>query len=255
MPLTALIVIGAILLSLILLMLIRIKITIEYNETLRIYASILHFIRISITPSKEKKIKLSAYTDKAITKREKAAQEKALRKEQKKQEKKKKKAEKKKRLKEHPEEAKQERTLSENISLITDIVKVLLRRFFRHLRIDLSRIHISVAGSDAAQTAILYGVICQAVAYLLELMGRFRTVSTPDFADVSVTPDWVGEKTTVDVKLSFSLRVWHLFDLIFRVAGRAIKHIFRDMKKKQRASSPNTSKHRVCAPKPTVSKR
>lgn len=253
MPLTTLITVLAILLVLILLLSIRIRITIEYNETLCVYVRVLHLIRIPITPSKEKKTKLSAYTDKAISKREKASKEKAIRKEQKKQEKKKQKAEKKKRLKEHPEEAKQERTLSENISLITDIVKVLLRRFFKHLRIDLSRIHISVAGSDAAQTAILYGVICQAIAYLLELLGRFKTVTTPDFSDVSVTPDWIGEKTTVDMKLSFSLRIWHLFDLIFRVVGRAIKHLFRDMKKKQ-ATAPKAS-HRMPVSKPTVSKR
>ena len=253
MPLTAWIIILAILLFLILLMSIRIKITIEYNESLSVYLRIFHIIRIVITPTKEKKLKLAKYTDKAISKREKAAQEKALRKEQKKQEKKLKKAEKKQRLKEHPEEAKRERTLSENISLITDIVKVLLRRFFKHLRIDLSRIHISIAGSDAAQTAILYGVICQAVAYLLELLGRFKTVSTPDFADVSVTPDWIGEKTSVDIKLSFSLRVWHLFDLIFRVAGRAVKHLFRDMKKK-RAKSSSATPHHIHNSTPNISK-
>ena len=252
---TASIVILAILLFVLFLMFIRIKITIEYNDTLCAYVRILHVIRITLTPAKEKKLKLSVYSKKAIAKREKAAQEKAIRKEQKKQEKKKQKAAKKKRLKEHPEEAKQERTLAENISLITDIVKVLLSRFFKHLRIDLSRIHIAIVGSDAAQTAIMYGVVCQAVAYLLEILGRFRTVSTPDLSDVSVTPDWIGEKTSIDIKLSFSLRIWHLFDLIFRVVGRAIKHLFRDMKKKQDAQVASTpTMHRV-RPGASVSKR
>ena len=214
---TALIVILSILLFLVLLMSVRIRITIEYNESLIVFARIMHIIRIPITPTKERKVKLSDYTEKEITKREK----------------KEKKIEKKKRRKEHPEEAQHERTLSENLSLIIDIVKVLFKRFFKHLRIDLSRIHISIAGEDAAQTAILYGVICQSVAYLLEIMKNFKTVSTPDFSDVSVTPNWIGEKTTVDIKLSFSLRVGHVFDLIFRVIGRAIKHLFQDMKKKR----------------------
>ena len=230
---TALIVILSILLFLVLLMSVRIRITIEYNESLIVFARIMHIIRIPITPTKERKVKLSDYTEKEITKREKLELEKAQRKEQKKREKKEKKIEKKKRRKEHPEEAQHERTLSENLSLIIDIVKVLFKRFFKHLRIDLSRIHISIAGEDAAQTAILYGVICQSVAYLLEIMKNFKTVSTPDFSDVTVTPNWIGEKTTVDIKLSFSLRVGHVFDLIFRVIGRAIKHLFQDMKKKR----------------------
>ena len=236
---TALTIILAILLFIVFLLSIRIKIVIEYNDALCVRVRLLYFIRITLTPAKEKKLKLSAYSKKAIAKREKAALEKAIRKEQKKQEKKKQKAAKKKRLKEHPEEAQQERTLSENISLIIDVVKVLLSRFFKHLRIDLSRIHISIVGADAAQTAILYGVVCQAIAYLLELLGHFKTVSTPDLSDVSVTPDWVGEKTAIDIKLAFSLRVWHLFDLLFRVIGRAIKHLIRDSKKAQAPVSPS----------------
>ena len=229
---TALIVILAILLFLLLLLSVRIQITIEYNDSLYVYARIFSLIRIQLTPGKEKKFKLGAYTDKEIAKREKALQQKTARKEQKKQEKKKQKAEKKKRLKEHPEEAAHERTLSENLSLIIDIVKVLFSRFFKHLRIDLSRIHISLVGEDAAQTAILYGIVCQSVAYLLELLGQFKTVSTPVFSDVSVTPNWIGERTEVDLKLTFSLRIGHIFDVVFRVLGRAIKHLFQDMKKK-----------------------
>ena len=235
---TAWIVILAILVFLILLSLIHVQITIEYNESLCVYAKVMRIFRIPITPAKEKKIKLSDYSDKAIAKREKLQREKIARKAQKKQEKKQQKLEKKKRKKEHPEEEQTERTLAENLSLIIDIVKVLLQRFFKHLRIDLSRIHISIVGEDAAQTAILYGVVCQSVAYLLELLKRFKTVSTPSLPDVSVTPDWIGEKTQVDIKLSFSLRVGHVLDIIFRVIIRAIKHLFRDMKRKQNRQSP-----------------
>ena len=229
---TALIVILAILLFLILLLSIRIKITIEYNDSLCVYARVLYLIRIPITPTKERKTKLSAYRDKAIAKRDKAEQERAALKEEKKEKKKIQKAEKKKRLKAHPEEAAQERTLTENLSLIIDVVKVLFSRFFKHLRIDLTRIHISLCTEDAAQTAILYGIVSQSVAYLLALLKQFKTVSTPNLNDVSVIPNWVGEQTEIDLKISFSMRIWHLFDIVFRVLARAIKHFFKDMKQK-----------------------
>ena len=238
---TALIVILAILAFLILISLIPFKITIEYNEELKMYVRVMHIIRIPITPKKEKKIKLSVYSKKAIAKREKKKQEKEAKKEQKKLLKKQQKQEKKKRKKEHPEEFKPKRSLSENLSLILDVVKVLFSRFFKHLRIDLARIHISLVGEDAAQTAILYGVVCQSVSYLLELLKSLKTVSTPNLTDVSVTPDWVGEKTQVDIKLSFSMRVGNVFDILGRVIGRAITHLFRDMKAKQKSHKPPIS--------------
>ena len=218
---------------------IRFKITIEYNESLCVYLRILQIFRIAITPRKEKKIKISDYSEKAMTKKQKAMAAREAQKAQKKQAKKQQKLEKKKYKKEHPEEFQHERTLSENISLIIDIVKVLLRRFFKHLRIDLARIHISIAGKDAAQTAILYGVVCQSVAYLVELLNRFKTVSTPDYSDISVTPDWVGEKIKIDVKISFSMRIGQLFDILGHVAWRAIKRLFHDMKKKKDSLPPN----------------
>lgn len=250
----ALIIILSIVALCFLISLIRFKIIIEYNESLKIHICILHWIRIPITPKKEKKIKLSAYTDKALTKREKAALKKAEQKAQKKLLKKQKKEEKKKRKKEHPEEFKPKRSLAENLSLILDVVRVLFSRFFKHLRIDLSRIHIAIAGSDAAQTAILYGVVCQAVSYLLETMQALKTVSPPDLSDVSVTPDWTGEKTTVDIKIAFSMRVGNVFDIVFRVIGRAISHLFRDMKNKKTRQHRPPKQVRPKAPTPQAEK-
>ena len=92
---------------------IRFKITIEYNESLCVYLRILHIFRIAITPRKEKKIKISDYSEKAMTKRQKAMAAREAQKTQKKQVKKQQKLEKKKYKKEHPEEFQHERTLSE----------------------------------------------------------------------------------------------------------------------------------------------
>ena len=85
---TGLIIFLAILLFFLILLSIRLKITIEYNDSLCVYARILYFIRIPITPGKEKRLKLSEYSDKKIARRDRAKQEKAVQKEQKKQEKK-----------------------------------------------------------------------------------------------------------------------------------------------------------------------
>lgn len=222
---------------------IPIKITIEYNEELRAYWHILYFIHIPVTHQKEKKIKASDYSKKAIIKRSKQAEQKTKKT-------KKRKEENKKRRKELLDDIKNAQSLTDNINTIIDIVKVLFKRFFKHLRVDMSRIRISIVGEDAAQTAIMYGVVCQSVSYLLELIQRIKTVSPPDLDDVSVIPDWVGEKTKVDIKIAFSLRLGNILDIFFRVIGRIISHMFRIMKKNHEKHSPSSSNRKLPAKKP-----
>ena len=116
--------------------LIRFKFTIEYDDELRMDVRIMHLIRIPISPPREKKTKLSDYTPKAIAKREQKRLEKEAKKAQKKLEKKQKKIEKKQAKKTQPKKNNQsKRSLADNISLITDVLGIFLKRFFRHLKI------------------------------------------------------------------------------------------------------------------------
>lgn len=230
---TALYIIGGILLFFIFIGSIKAKITIAYSDDLCLSVRVL-FLNIKILPKKEKGAgphsmsaskarKIRAKIAKKEAKKKEAKRAKAL----KKAEKKKQKEEQKKAG--HAEKPKKSMSeILDMVGLITELVGIVIKRFFKHLRIDLARLKVKVATPDAATTAIAYGAMTQALNILLPLLESVKTLKLPgDVTDIDVAPDFTAESPEVDIKISFSLRVWHLFDIIFKAAGKFIKHIFK----------------------------
>ena len=213
--LTVILVIAALIAALLLL---RVKIVIEYQEELTLYIRIL-FFKIKIIPKKEKKIKISDYTKKKIAKRQKLSEEKEKKKKQKKAEKSAAKAE----AKKNPKK-KEKPPILDTIRLIRVLLSIFLKRFFGHLRIDLARLNITVAADDAAKCAIMYGYICQSVAYTVELLDRFTNLRRNDNTEISVTPDFTSEKLAVDIHIAFSLTIGQVFDILFKTAFGFVKN-------------------------------
>ena len=93
-----------------------------------------------------------------------------------------------------------------------------------------------MATGDAATTAIAYGAVTQAVNLLFPLLEQVKNFSFPKERDIDIVADFAGEGMEADIKISVSLRVWHLFHVAFGALFTAIKHfvkkIFRDQKKK-----------------------
>lgn len=232
----AFIVIAAIFLLFFLLSQLSYRLVIDYREQFHIYLQILGFIKIPLIPGRAEKWKYSRYTDKAIAKRQKKEQKKAEKKDKTQDEK--------------EERSSSSRTLTDNISLILELVKVFSERLFKHVRLKLSHINISLATSDAASTAILYGVVSPSVAYLLQYLDTLPTVKTPSPSEVSVYPDWTGEQTKVNIKIVISLRTWQFFDIIFRSFSRYLK-IGRKTSTKP-DTSETTGKHTAKRPEKTM---
>lgn len=191
-------------------------------------------IPITILPSKEKKIKLSRYSKKEMEKRRIAEIEKAKKKAANKEKKKQKKAEKQKKEQERleklrregkipPEEQKKQKkkedptalTLVDNINAATSALGRFFVKFGKRFRIDLTRIIINVATGDAASTAILYGATVPAVMALIALLEKITNLKGLDDAVIDVRCDYLKQSTTVDVHVAFSMRPWHLFDMLF----------------------------------------
>ena len=83
--------------------------------------------------------------------------------------------------------------------------------------------NVTVASDDAAKTAILYGVVSQSIAYTLEILDRVTNLSYADNSEVNVDVDFLETKPRADIRIAFSLRVWHLLDVAFRALGRFVK--------------------------------
>lgn len=224
--LTALYIIGGILLFFLLIAMLRAEVLIAYSDELRLTVRILG-IPIKILPKKKKKIKLSAYSRKNRAKYEAAEREKASKKAKKKSEKKKKKeaAKAKKKADKAAGKLKPRKPLGETIAMIKDLVAVAVGRFAKHIRIRVARLHIGVATGDAASTAILYGAIAPTVACIAALLDSTSTLRHPARSDVDIHADYLSESMQIDIEIGFSICVWQLFDILFRTGFALIKHL------------------------------
>ena len=62
------------------------------------------------------------------------------------------------------------------------------------------------------------GAVSQSVAYILEILEYKSNIKYKKDAEVNVFCDYLSDSSSADVSLSFGLRVWHLLDILFRVA-------------------------------------
>lgn len=101
--------------------------------------------------------------------------------------------------------------LKENLDMVLAILKRAYALTKGKVRVEFRKMHLRVATGDAASTAILYGVILQNVAYLLQwTQDHFNEIHRRE-GDMTVKPDYLAERPSLEL------------DLRLRVAGpRAI---------------------------------
>jgi hypothetical protein len=200
----------------VLLFTVRAFVTIEYKEELALWIR-LFGIKINILPKKQKKYRHSKYTLKKIRRRDEAYAKKKAKsdaaKKKRAEEKAKRKAEEEKRrasmtkaqLKAEKKRKKAEKPkLTDIISLSAQVAKLFFSRFFGKLHIKVARLHVNVATGDAATTAILYGAVYPAAHLLFAGLDKISKIDGKKKADMLITADYLGEQTTVDLKITFS---------------------------------------------------
>ena len=99
------------------------------------------------------------------------------------------------------------KSLPEKISMVYEIVRLFLKTFSKYLRLKVAKIHIRVATQDAASTAILYGAVCSSLAILLDLLDEITNVRGVNGRSVSVEPDFLRDKSVVDIDIRLSVSV------------------------------------------------
>ncbi len=223
---TALIVIGSILLFFALILSLKGTLTVAYNGEIEMFVRVL-FIKIKILPSKKKGKGPHSMSEKKAKK----IKQRLEAKKEKKRLKKKQKSDKKKSAKQAPKEKKSLSEILGIISTVKSIVGVVTKRFFGHLKVKVARLKITVATGDAASTAIAYGAVSQAAMYLYELLEPLKGFTFPKENQTEITCDYLSDKSTIDIKISFSLRVWHLFHVAFGALGELIRYKIKNQNK------------------------
>lgn len=217
-------ILAGILLLLLFLLFIPLSLTVSLSEdgALSLCGRVLGFA-VYRSPKKKRPFKPSDYTPRAMRRRERAEQRKLRRKQTRAARKKK------------PE--KQEATptahkskdmsLGDTISLVRDIASTVLHRSLKHARVTVDRLAITVATPDAAQTAILYGGVCAALAALTEVLNNFSHLHIRDAAYYGVAVDYTSERCRADVRIRFALRVHHVISIAIRTVIRAVGHMMK----------------------------
>ena len=112
-----------------------------------------------------------------------------------------------------------------NIKNILKFILNVLRTFSEHyaqnFKIIIHSFNICVASDDPAQTAILYGSVSQAVAYLLEFLDNTTSLKVLRSAPVNVTSDFCSDTTRYNIKISMIVRLRRVLSLIFRSGIRS----------------------------------
>ena len=212
---TALIVILSIALLIALLLSTKVLLHIRYEESLTVYLRVL-FVKIRLYPSKKEKKKHPH----SMSKRKAQKIKDSLQKKPKEEPKKKKK----RKSKEKEKEPKEAPDLISIISIITSFVKSFLRLFAGSVRIRSSRLHIVVAAEDAADTAIAYGTLTQAVNLLFPMLDGIKTFKhLPRGKELSVRADFLSDTPKIDADVELYIRAGSALKAVCLAAIRAFK--------------------------------
>ncbi len=114
------------------------------------------------------------------------------------------------------------------LSTFTEIVGVLVKRFTHHLRIKIARLKVKIATEDPAITAVTYGAASQIINVLLPILGQVEHLGLPKEKDFELSYDFISTVPEIDLKVSFSLRTWHVADIALRsLTGGISKYVGR----------------------------
>ena len=203
----------------------RIRFRIKADADVRLTLEIL-FFKKQLFPKEEEHPDPKKFTKKGLER-----QIKRLRKKAEKQQKKKTEKAAKKQAKAEAKKAaaatdtkKKKMSVAEIIELVILLSRALISNLSRRLHIDVKRLNIIVATGDAASTAVLYGTVSAAVASLTELLITCTRTKLPTPEHGGVYADFVGDSSSVDAELLFSMRVYQVFFTLVSIAYKYLKN-------------------------------
>ncbi|MBQ2735436.1 MAG: hypothetical protein IJF33_06355 [Clostridia bacterium] len=203
---------GLILLVILLLFIGKAKVHIVCVQKPKVIASVFGFRFTLVSDDKkekdaEKDLSLCRNPKRALKKelrRQRKETKKALKKQRKAKKKALRKAEKKKKA---LAEAKPSPNIPENLAMITSLIKKLYVATNGKIHVHVKKMHLSVATGDAAKTAILYGVVVQSAAYLLQFIQTHFLQIHRKPENMQIRADYLSAKSHVDIDIVISIRL------------------------------------------------
>ena len=114
-----------------------------------------------------------------------------------------------------------------NIEILLQMIAEIIDAFFegsrKGLHIHVCRLHVRVVGKDAAQTALICGGLWAALSNLLAVLDAHARLRVSK-ADVSIVPDYTGEKTKTDFSLIISFGIVRTLHTLLSLLPIILKH-------------------------------
>lgn len=108
-------------------------------------------------------------------------------------------------------------------TLLAEMLEAALDGTHRGVRVHLSKLHVNVTGPDAAATAVITGAIWASLSNLLGLLDRLTRLRVRS-ADISIVPDYLGQKTRFECVLSMSCNLYRALGIVLPVGFVLLKH-------------------------------
>lgn len=186
------------------------RVILIYDGSIKIYYRFLFFLYRS-SYAKKKRIRLRDYTVKALRKKRNLFKKK----------------QKKKAVRPIEKKPAPDRHIIKDLDYLVRIferiILVIIKKFNRSVRVDIKRLTITVATGDAAQTAIAYGAVSQAVSHLIKLLGQYYKINYTRGAQTGVTADFNEEKWNADIHIIIRIRLLHIVSIVMRALSEYSK--------------------------------
>ncbi len=114
----------------------------------------------------------------------------------------------KKNKKKKSEKAKEKKSVTEIIRVIKNGAESFFSKYKRYARLDRYMLKINLGTDDPAKTAVLYGAVAAAAGALHAFAMSVRKKRGRYTVETEVKPDFLAEHTDIAIEIGFSLRVW-----------------------------------------------
>lgn len=109
------------------------------------------------------------------------------------------------------------------LTMLAEILEAALDGTHKGVHVYLCRLRVNVVGKDAAQTAILTGAVWTALSGLLAVLDRVTHLRVRH-ADLSIIPDYTGEKTRADFCLAMSCNLYRALGIVLPLLPIILKN-------------------------------
>lgn len=116
------------------------------------------------------------------------------------------------------------------LAMVRDVLGALFVKLWRYFRVRIKNFHITVATADAAQTAMMYGVICGYGDAIMKILGKALDFKIEKGARVGADIDYLSEEMKIDAEIDISISVGGVFRYLFGIIGAAMAGALRGLK-------------------------